>query len=277
MRLLKTFVIYAILLTFMCSGTNAQNARVQNLSRFDDKPMHFGFFLGVNTMDFRISQYTDVLQNPLLQEPENTDLADRVKELYGYDNSQTDSISIQAGLNPLSPGFTVGIVSDFRLSDALSFRATPGMSFGNRNFKYNISIDEDILRNIGDNGVDEPSYLAVPSTFIDCPVGFRYYGKRFGNTKPYIYLGGTYRLDLASTKNANYVVHLKKHGAYLDIATGLNSYLQYFRFTTELRVSLGLNNIINHNVGDLNSQPPYYGYIIEELRSNVFSLIFYFE
>lgn len=275
MRLLKTFFIFAIFLTYMCSITYAQNTKVQNLSRFDDKPMHFGFFLGANTMDFKFSQYDYVEQNPVLQHPDNESLANKVRELYG--NGNGDSTSIQVDLNPLSPGFTVGIVSDFRLGDALSFRLTPGMSFGNRNFRYNIEPDDEILRNLGDNGLDKYAYLAVPSTFIDCPAGFRYYGNRFGNTRPYIYLGGTYRFDLASTKNANNVVHLKRHGAYLDIATGLNSYLQYFRFTTELRVSLGLNNVINHDTGDLNNQPPYYGYIIEELHSNVFSLILYFE
>jgi hypothetical protein len=241
-----------------------------NLSRFDEKPIHFGFFLGINTMDFRINQYNDVLLNPVLQEPQYSKVVEKIEELYGGNK-------LQADLNPLSAGFTVGIVSDFVINDAIVFRATPGMSFGNREFVYNIAIDDEILRNTGDIGVVEATYLSVPSTYIDFPVGFRYYGRRFWNTRPYVYLGGTYRYDLETRKNVYNVVHLKRHGAYLDIAMGLNSYLQFFRFTTELRVSLGLNNMIDHTVGNEVYQVAYYGYPIKKLQSNVFSLIFYFE
>lgn len=254
----------------MCNELSAQNGRIINMSRFDEKKIHLGFYLGVNTMDVRIKHYNDALHNPVLQEPQNAGVAAKVLELYGENNVQVD-------VNPLFPGFTVGIVSDFRINNSITFRATPGMTFGNRRFVYNIPIEDEVLRNIGIGGLDEYTYLSVPSTYIDVSLGFRYYGNRFQNTRPYIYLGGTYRYDLENKKNSLNVIRLKRYGAYLDLAVGLNSYLEFFRFTTEFRVSLGLNNIIDHAVGNEINQIPYYSYAIKELNSNIFALIFYFE
>jgi hypothetical protein len=84
------------------------------------------------------------------------------------------------------------------------------------------------------------------------------------------------RQDLENKRITESVVHLKKNGGYAEIGLGLDSYLEYFRFTAEFRFSYGLNNLIRHDT-DQEKQVPYYGFIFKELNSNIFTLIFYFE
>ena len=89
-----------------------------------------------------------------------------------------------------------------------------------------------------------------------------------------VYSGLAYRIDLENKRISESVVHLNKTGSYAEVALGLDSYLEYFRFTAEFRFSYGLTNLIRH---DTTAPLPIYGYIFKELNSNIFTLIFYFE
>jgi len=242
-----------------------QRKIVDNLTFFDDRALHFGFYLGLNTMDYRISNYSDVTQNPVFAG--NPALLDKALGYYGQKKS------FEAEVYQILPGFTVGGVVNFRLDRDFDLRFTPGMSLGSRSFRYFIAIDPELPRN---SEMDEASYLTTPSYYVDIPVGVRYKGFRHNNLRPYVYLGAAYRYDLGNTRITKSVVHLNKGGEYAEIGLGLDSYLEYFRFTAELRFSYGLNNIIRHDA-DPKKPIPYYGFIFKELNSNIFSLIFYFE
>jgi hypothetical protein len=71
-----------------------------NLPYIDDKPIHFGFSLGTNFMDFGV----------------------------------TPSDSARVGT--LKPGFSVGIITDLRLNRYLNLRCTPTLHFGERQLDY---------------------------------------------------------------------------------------------------------------------------------------------
>lgn len=273
--MIRTVSKSILVLVFVLSSTfinhaYAQMGMIQNLSGFDERPVHFGFYLGLNTMDFRFSHYVSPLVNPELAKPDRDEIRGRVEQLVG------DEI-VLADVNPISPGFTVGMVANFRVSEALDFRVTPGMSFGNRNMVFNVRYDEDVLSDIGRVGIDSASYASIPSTYIDFPLSLRYKGKRYGNLRPFIFAGTTIRYDLENKRLAERVVSLKRTGLYVDFGLGLDSYFQFFRLTTELRVSLGLNNIINQDFNNSSQNVPYYSYALKRLDSNVFSLLFYFE
>ncbi|MFA9370386.1 MAG: porin family protein [Labilibaculum antarcticum] len=77
----------------------------------DQKWLHFGFTLGVNSMDFAI-----------------------------YNSGIGDARAEQVAF---SPGFTVGIVSDLRLHENWSLRFLPGLEFGQRTISYsNLDVEE---------------------------------------------------------------------------------------------------------------------------------------
>jgi hypothetical protein len=267
-------IVFLLLLVGVGSPLSAQLTRDQNLSRFDDRWIHFGFYLGVNTMDYRFTHYSNVYQNPVFAQVSGLDaIADNYYQ--GVHAFRVESF-------PPNPGFTVGGVVNLRMTDAVDFRFTPGMSLGTRNLVFS----ENISQYISDptiGGTLYPTttyerYLTTPSAYIDLPVGFRYKGQRLGNVRPYIYGGGAYRRDLENKRISESVVHLKRNGYYAEIAFGLDTYFPFFRLSSEFKFSYGLNNLIKHDADLASETPlPYYGYILEQLNSNIFTLVFYFE
>jgi len=249
----------------------AQRTSVDYLMHFDDRPLHFGFYLGLNTMDYRIAHYDNVYDNPIFQIPANQWIRDNAVSGGYYQKT-----SFRAEVYPPAPGFTVGGVANVRLGRDFDLRFTPGMSLGNRHMIFSIPINPAVINQIP--GADSISYLSTPSAYIDIPIGVRYKGFRHHNLRPYVYLGGAYRRDLENKRISESVIHLQKDGAFAEIALGLDSYLEYFRFTGELKFSYGLNNIIRHDADPLKAYAtPYYGYIIKTLNSNILTLIIYFE
>ncbi len=84
---------------------------ILNYQKVDQKRLHFGFSLAVNSMDFAI-----------------------------FNAGRTEARAEQV---VFSPGFSVGIVSDLRLHENWSLRFLPGLEFGERTIKYsNLPQDE---------------------------------------------------------------------------------------------------------------------------------------
>jgi len=267
------FIVVIFTLLLLVGAVNplsAQLTKDENLSRFDDRPLHFGFYLGINTMDYRLAHYTDVLQNPVfVQNPGLDQLAEPYYQ--GVHSYRVETY-------PLKPGFTVGGVVNLRINKVVDLRSNPGMSLGSRQMKFTENIDQYIQRpDIGGRlypGLTYDRYLTMPSAYIDIPIGFRYKGFRDGNLRPYIYGGFAFRRDLENKRISESVVHLKRNGYYAEIAFGLDTYFPFFRFTSEFKFSYGLNNLIKN---DTTEPAPYYGYILKNLNSNLFTLLFYFE
>lgn len=275
---IKKRIIWAVFLLLLGGAANplfAQLTKDENLSRFDDRPLHFGFYLGVNSMDYRFSHYDNVYQNPVFEQNPGLD-----QQLEKYYNGVR---SYRVECYPPKLGFTVGGVINLRVESNLDLRFTPGMSLGNRLIKFTDNIDQQIKdpkvggRLYGTTTTYE-KYLTTPSAYIDFPLGLRYKGNRFGNLRPYIYGGAAYRRDLENKRISESAFHLTRNGYYAEVALGIDSYFPYFRFTGEFKFSYGLNNIISHDADITSPNPlPVYGYILKDLKSNVFTLIFFFE
>lgn len=267
-------IVFWLLLLGVSFPLSAQLIRDENLSRFDDRPIHFGFYLGLNTMDYRFSNYENVMMNPVFGQ--NPGLDQLAEKFYNGERSYV------VECYPLKPGFSVGGVVNFRMSDVIDFRLTPGMSLGSRQLKFSGNIDQ-YIRDPQVGAMLYPTltydrYLTTPSAYIDIPFGFRYKGHRMGNLRPYIYGGGAYKRDLENKRISESAVHLKRNGYYAEVALGLDTYFPYFRFTGEFKFAYGLNNLISHDASLAPVIPnPYYGYVLKSLNSNIFSLIFYFE
>lgn len=235
----------------------AQQQKVNYLTTFDDKLVHFGFTIGFNSLDFAVVNYNIMNDNPDFK-PANWQL----------DKEQIGNLSeIRADVAELVPGFTVGIISSLRLSRDFNLRFLPGLSFGERRIAYNIDV-WDIYN-------EQPSsYYSIKSTFLDFPLLIKYKARRMNNDRPYIIFGSAYRQDISRTAQED-LVSLKSGGFYAEMGVGWDHYFTFFRFSVEAKVSLGLNN----QLGDVPSetQRQYYSQSIKSLRSNVFTLSFHFE
>ncbi len=248
--------IFFLFATGICFG---QKVKLKHLTTFDDKLLHFGFTLGVNTLDFSVRNYMPIGENPNFF-PETW--AGTTPQIMPYDTVRADS----AGL---IPGFTVGIVTNLRLTNDLDFRFLPGMSFGERKLHYNVPVI--------DNNFDfaETQYeYSIKSTFLDFPLLIKYKAQRINNGRPYVVFGGAYRIDISKSASQD-LVGLKRSGFYGEIGAGWDNYLQFFRFSVEAKVSLGLNNQLGP--GPDNTQRQYYTDALKSLRSNIFTLLFHFE
>ncbi|WP_430813635.1 porin family protein [Carboxylicivirga sp. RSCT41] len=238
-------LIFTIFLLVQISAVFSQgkNSRIANLRSFDERPLHFGFLIGINTMDFRVYN-TGVPVN---------------------DNNEI----LYADVVDLTPGLNIGIVSSYKLTSDLNLRFLPGISFGQRNMSY-IRYDE--------NGLEtgERKTFKIKSTYLEFPLLLKYNAFRMHNAKPYLVGGFNVRYDLAKDKQE--VLLLNSLDGYLEFGAGFDFYLTYFRLSVEAKMSIGLADMLNAS-GPNEPTPAEMEYTkaLDKLNSRIFCLTFYFE
>jgi len=245
-----------ILLTLLFLQGFAQKQKVNYLTTFDDKLIHFGFTLGYNMLDFNIASYNPIGENPEFAPGD-----------WPNDPVQIGSASyVRSDLQTLVPGFTVAIVSSLKLHKDFDLRFLPGMSFGERKLTYNVPV-YDI------NSYEPVRFFSIKSTFIDFPLLVKYKARRINNDRPYVVFGSAYRQDISKTAKDD-LVKLKNGGFYAEVGGGWDHYFPFFRFSVEAKFSFGLTD----QLGALPQQQRlYYAQSIKSLRSNIFTLSFHFE
>ena len=247
----------AILFILLVVQVFAQKQKVNYLTTFDDKRIHFGFTLGYNLLDFNVTNYNPIGENPKFKPGE-----------WPNDAVQINNGSIvSSDLQTLVPGFTVGIVTSLSLLKDLDLRFLPGMSFGERKLTYNIPV-YDI-----NSGIEPFRFYSIKSTFIDFPLLLKYKARRINNDRPFVIFGGAFRQDISKSAKDD-LVKLKNGGFYAEVGGGWDHYFPFFRFTVEGKFSLGLNDQLG---GLPQQQRLYYSQSIKSLRSNIFTLSFHFE
>lgn len=239
---------------------SGQKIKQNHLTTFDDKILHFGFTLGINTFDFSVRNYVPIGSNPGF-----------IPAIWQSDAHQIGmNDTVRADVAGLVPGFTVGIISNLRLSNSFDLRFLPGMSFGERKLTYNIPV----IDNIFDYNDIQYTY-SIKSTFIDLPVHLKYKANRINNGRPYIIMGTAMRIDISKTATED-LVGLDPIGYYAEVGAGWDSYFQFFRFSIEVKASFGLNNQLGKGPGTADQRHYYYD-ALRSLHSNIFTLCFHFE
>jgi hypothetical protein len=182
------------------------------LPKLDRKLLYFGFHIGVNTMNFAVRP----MDNPGV-----------VDSVYAIEPT------------PQS-GFSLGLMTNLRLTDVLCVRFTPGLSFGQRTLNYT-------MRGVNDTdfyNVAKP----VESTYLDFPIALRLKSARLNDFRVYVDAGMKYTYDLASKQNIDdkgaSFVKIKKNDISFEMGTGLDIYLRYFKFSPAVKVSWGIPNML---------------------------------
>lgn len=242
------------------STSFAQKSKVQNDPTHDEKPLHFGFSLGINTMDFRI-----------------------IQSQTGIDSA------IAADVVNLQPGFHVHAISNLRLADNFDLRFTPGISFGG---ERQIVYKEFRTTNFLIDSADLP--VIVESNFLEFPLILKYKSKRLNNFRPYLLLGFNTRVDLAATKKTwgrskkeNNLVLVDELDFYYELGFGMDFYLQHFKFAIEFKYSVGLTDVLRTSIKKKDENGVYYVTpppedaiftdVIDKLYSRMFMISFHFE
>lgn len=210
-----------------------QRAVYRNIPEHDQKRLHFGFTLGLNFMDFHIQPSSYAAANEIYPE-----------------------------VSRLLPGFNINIVSNLKLNKYFDLRFLPGIAFGQRNIDY--------YRYEGYLGFQE-----LESSFLEFPLVLKYSSVRIGNYKPYIISGVNARYDLAKNFNEEDLIFLKlkKLDYYLEFGAGIDFYLPYFRFSTEIKLAKGFRDMLDR----VPSAQPFYQDSMSYLKSNLIIVSFHFE
>lgn len=234
----------------MFLGIHAQKPKVKNDPIHDDKPVHFGFSLGFNTMNYHIK-----LSESALTE------------------------GVVADVEKLSPGFNVHAIMNARLAENFDLRILPGISFGEREITFRAG-DSIIFY---EPGRRTGTPYKIESSYLEFPLLLKYKSVRLNNFRPYIIGGGNIRIDLASKKEYNdheYMIRIKPFDTYLELGFGMDFYLTYFKFATEIKYCIGIQNLIKRTSKKGDPPPPEYAHFtdyIDNITSNIVMISFHFE
>ena len=226
-----------LILLVSCSSLYAQRGVNQNLKGFDEnRKVHFGFLLGINQLNSNLAVNNSIFTEDTIY-----------------------SLNIKS-----SPGFNLGIVTDFHLGKNWDIRTLfPTLIFGQRDFEYLIPSDDGMFV---DKRLSESTYLSIP-------IEIKYKAERYGNWRPYLTGGGFAAYDMVSQKNTLEnitVVRLQKWDYGYTVGFGFEFFLEYFKFSPQFKWDKGIRNLI------INDNTPFTN-IIDNVRSSTFTISLTFE
>ncbi len=235
-KTLKHLVI--VILLFGALNSSAQRyKRAQNLIQYDFKKLHFGFTLGINNLNFNMQRNSNTITN------------DTLRTLHSKSQK----------------GFNLGIVSNLRLSKFTDLRFVPALVFGERHLYYGF---------IDDQENNDEHIKRIESTLIDFPIYIKYKSARYNNFRTYVIGGLKYSMDIASqdkiVDEGQEIVKLKKNDLMGEVGFGLDFYLEYFKFSPQIKLSYGLLNL-------LSKDKSVYTQSLNKLTTNGWMLSFTFE
>lgn len=235
-----------VLLIAAFSAVAQDNDKILNRQYADMKRIHYGFSVGVNFQDLKITNN-------------------------GYISE--DGQSWFADIPNHSPGFCVNVLADLRLSTHFNLRFSPGMYFGNKVVRYrNFYAPEDAL----DPTIKEQRQN-IKATYIVVPLDVKFSARRHHNIRPY-FTGGVMGIYDLSKERPD-LLRLKDFDVMLTVGMGCDFYLPFFKLCPELKFCFGLKNLLEKNRPDLqdNPQMEVFTKSVSKLKNSMVVLTFYFE
>ena len=209
-----------------------------NRPYLDNRFLHYGFFIGLNMMDMEVKNNGFI--DPATGEQWYTDV----------DNFQ--------------PGFSVGVLGEFRLNKTLGLRIAPAMHFGQKHVSFHEQL----------SGRD--STQNIKSTYISAGIEMKIAAPRYNNFRPYFLAGVAPSVDLTVKKH--HALLPKRFDCFVEVGAGCDIYLPFFKLVPELKFSFGLLNILEKNRSDLiDATLMKFTNGIDKSRSQMVTLSFYFE
>ena len=234
-----------ILLTLFINEVYAQypsfREKIVNLPNFDEKSLHYGYYVGFNSYDYKFEYIDDYYR------------------INNYPDIQVESIT----------GFNVGLIGDLRINKFFNLRLEPGLLYSQRNLLYPelpfFESENDLIRE-------------VKSTYIHIPLLVKMSAKRINNFKPYITFGVSADYNLSSNSkntddNSSNVFRTVLKNMNYELGFGFDFYLYYFKFSPSIR---GVFSTQNELIPDFDADSPWTGNL-KNMFSRGFVINFTFE
>lgn len=223
----KILILTAALFCFVGNVANAQYPRVRekiiNLPTFDDRFLHYGYYVGVNSYDFKF-------------------LYDE-----SYYEVKLKDIEVQS-----TTGFNVGLIGDLRVNKYINIRIEPGLYYSKRDLifhKHPLFTD------------DSDRFREVKSTYIHLPLMVKFSAARINNFRPFVLAGISTDFNLSSNHkniddNFSNVFKTEPQNFNYEIGLGFDFYLFYFKFSPSIRGIFSMQNeLIPDSVNDPADSP----------------------
>lgn len=220
----------------------AQKAKVWNKPLYDAYKFHYGFSFKAGTLNFSVKPSEYFKTN------------DTIKSVTGNGKAI----------------FGANMVGNMKLNNYFDLRFIPGMQFGQREMVYEEKLN---------TGNYVKTKMQIETTLLEFPVLIKYRSTRENNYRPYIIAGVNYAIDLAAMKKqkeGEFIIKLNRQDILLEAGFGVDYYLPFFKFGTEIKFSYGLLNIVNY---DSYQEPVNKKYldVFEKLGTKMLTLAIYFE
>ena len=203
--------LHLIVLLLISGGVSAQILNIQKRNpKYDYRPIHFGFEIGMNFIDFKVDPIADLRQVP---------------NLY--------SIETQA-----RPGITLLLISDLRIGNHLNLRFTPGIAYTQRDVYYTLYEPND--------DIFYETLKQVESTFIEFPILMKFKSVRVDNMRVYVLGGIKYMVDMASQERVDdpRLLRIQRNDYSFEVGAGMDFYFDYFKFSPQIKATYGVNNVL---------------------------------
>lgn len=234
-------VTILICLSFSCGAYSQYptvKERIINLPNFDKKPIHYGYFLGLNQYDFKFEYINNFY-----------------KELNYKDISVIPKT-----------GFVVGLIGDIRINEYLNLRFEPGLYYSSRELKY---------PEFTEFTKESDQRREIKSTYIHLPLLIKVSAKRINNFKPFVIAGISTDFNLSSNQknrndNAGNIFRVTDQNLNYELGLGFDFYLYYFKFSPSLR---GIFSFQNELIPDADPTSPWTGKINKMLSRGIAVII----
>lgn len=242
-----------LLFLFFIFSINRLSAQESWGGGVDGQQLHFGFTFQYVASEFKIlklAEWKGPFNDPFNGLP--------------MINSQMRSLA-----SPVTPGFGLGFVSDYRLGDNANLRFTPAMVFADRIVNYEF---------------EDPTFNTqrkVQSTLMDLPVGIKLKSDRRRNFRAYMIAGAKYSTDITSKKKTDDIAlspeakFLKnnKNTLWYEAGVGLDLYFEFFKMSPEIKFAQSFRSVLRD---DDRLENPYTA-PIDKLFIRNFQFSLYFE
>ncbi len=199
-------IAIGLFLMILCQQAFGQRDRSINLPNYDNRWLHYGFYIGVEGFQYKL-KYSDLFIMP-----------------------EMDSV---LSINPASTvgPVNIGFVVNFRLAEFLNLRLVPKFGINERKVEYN-------YRNRSETQV-------IETVEMEFPLLLKYKSVRRGNYRMYLVGGINPSIRVGGKKDLNSEgdrLSIKDSDLSIELGFGLDVYYPFFKFSPEIRFSRGIVN-----------------------------------
>ena len=227
----------AVILCCLQGVCEAQTTRwiKKNNPNYDDRKLTYGFLIGLHTTAYKI-KYSERFASQAFD------------TLYAVEPAW-------------SPGFSLGFIVNYKLTDLLDLRLTPKVAFYEHKLTYLFTDDTPTETEL------------VETTMVEFPLLLKFKSERRGNIRMYMIGGIKPGIEASGKKELeNITGSLEVKGASMnvDFGFGFDMYYPLFKFSPEIRFSKGIMNILDNTTNR-------YGAPLERVTTNTITVYLLFQ